>query len=72
MRTEKQTRKEIIDKQLELSGWNINDQAQVTIEYDIYVGSIREPQIPYQGYQLKLCLINTKTTEKIDYLKPLD
>ena len=54
MKSEKQTRKDIIDKQLELSGWNINDQTQVTIEYDIYVGlpeGLSEPQTPYQGHQ---------------------
>ncbi len=54
MKSEKQTRKEIIDKQLELSGWNINDKTQVTIEYDIYVGlpdGISDPQTPYQSHQ---------------------
>jgi len=54
LKTEKQTRKKIIDKKLEKAGWNINDLTQVVEEYDIQVGPIegvREPQTPYQGHQ---------------------
>lgn len=52
--TEAQTRKILIDKQLIEAGWNINDQTQVTIEYDINVGlpdEVNEPQTLYQGHQ---------------------
>jgi type I restriction enzyme R subunit len=51
---EAKTRKELIDKQLQEAGWNINDQTQVGIEYDISVGlpeGVSEPQTPYQGHQ---------------------
>lgn len=51
---EAKTRKELIDKQLQEAGWNINDQTQVGIEYDISVGlpdGVNEPQTPYQGHQ---------------------
>lgn len=48
------TRKEKIDNQLLEAGWNINDQSQVAIEYDINIGlpdGVSEPQTPYQGHQ---------------------
>ncbi len=53
-KTEKQTRKEIIDKQLQLSGWNISDQTQVTVECDIHIDLadiIAEPGASYQIHQ---------------------
>jgi type I restriction enzyme R subunit len=51
---EAKTRKHLIDKQLKEAGWNIDDQTQVGIEYDINVGlpdGVSEPQTPYQGHQ---------------------
>ncbi|MBD1261516.1 DEAD/DEAH box helicase family protein [Maribacter polysiphoniae] len=51
---EAKTRKDLIDKQLQQAGWNITDQTQVGIEYNINVGlpeGVNEPQTPYQGYQ---------------------
>jgi len=54
VKTEKQTRKQIIDKQLERAGWNVSDRTQVVEEYDISVGlpeGVREPITPYQGHQ---------------------
>ncbi|MBK9593145.1 MAG: hypothetical protein IPO32_17155 [Crocinitomicaceae bacterium] len=51
---EAKTRKELIDIQLQQSGWNVNDQTQVMIEFDINVGlpdGVCEPQTPYQGHQ---------------------
>jgi type I restriction enzyme R subunit len=51
---EAQTRKEIIDKQLQEAGWNINDQTQVISEFDIKVDlpeGVSEPLTPYQGHQ---------------------
>lgn len=51
---EANTRIEIIDKRLAEAGWNISDQSQVVIEYDINVDlpeGVEEPQTPYQGHQ---------------------
>ena len=51
---EAKTRKEIIDHHLMLAGWNVNDQTQVIIEFDINVVSpdrACEPQTSYQGHQ---------------------
>lgn len=51
---EAQTRKELIDKQLQEAGWNINDQTQVISEFDIKVelpDGVSEPLTPYQGHQ---------------------
>ena len=36
-RTEAQTRVELIDKHLEISGWNVKDPTQVVQEFDILV-----------------------------------
>lgn len=50
---EQHTRKEIIDKRLAESGWNINDSTQVVLEYDIVVDAnlVREAATPYAGHQ---------------------
>ncbi len=51
---EAQTRKKLIDKKLAEAGWNISDNTQVSLEFDINVGlpeGVREPQTPYQGHQ---------------------
>lgn len=37
-RTEADTRREIIDKNLEKAGWKINDPTNVSLEFDIYLG----------------------------------
>ncbi|MFT7681214.1 MAG: type I restriction enzyme R subunit [Moritella dasanensis] len=53
-KTEAQTRVELIDKQLESSGWKVNDPTQVIHEFDIIVGlpdGIKKPQTPYQRHQ---------------------
>ncbi|HKI60590.1 MAG TPA: DEAD/DEAH box helicase family protein [Mariprofundaceae bacterium] len=53
-KSEAQTRAELIDQQLGMSGWNVNDPTQVIEEYDIQVGlpeGVKEPQTPYQGHQ---------------------
>jgi type I restriction enzyme R subunit len=52
-RNEAQTRKKIIDKRLNLTGWDIKDPSQVTEELDIWIGlpnGVKEPQTPYQGH----------------------
>ena len=54
MKTEQQTRAEMIDKQLAKAGWNVNDPTQVVQEYDILVDfqeGVAEAQTPYQGHQ---------------------
>jgi type I restriction enzyme R subunit len=54
MKTEQQTRAELIDKQLQKAGWNVDDPTQVVQEYDILVdlpGGVAEAQTPYQGHQ---------------------
>lgn len=51
---EAKTRKELIDKHLLQAGWNVNDQTQVMIEFDITVsfpGGVSEPQTLNQGRQ---------------------
>lgn len=53
-KTEAQTRQEIIDKQLEASGWDVNDLTQVTQELDIQVDlpeGIKEARTQYEGHQ---------------------
>jgi len=37
-KNEAQTRREIIDKNLEKAGWKVDDPSQVSIEFDIYLG----------------------------------
>ena len=52
-KNEAQTRKQIIDKRLSLSGWDIKNSLHVTEELDIWVclpAGVREPETPYQGY----------------------
>jgi type I restriction enzyme R subunit len=54
MKTEAQTRTELIDKQLENSGWNVKDATQVVAEYDIPTAlpeGISEPRNSYDGHQ---------------------
>ncbi|MDD2775084.1 MAG: type I restriction-modification enzyme R subunit C-terminal domain-containing protein [Gallionella sp.] len=53
-KSEAQTRSELIDQQLALSGWNVKDPTQVIEEFDILTGlpeGIFEPNSPYQGHQ---------------------
>ncbi len=43
---EAKTRKAIIDKRLQIAGWNVNDHTQVVEEFDINVflhGVVNEP-----------------------------
>ena len=51
--TESQTRKEIIDSQLQAAGWNVNDSTQVKEEFDIHVDlpeGIKEARTKYEGH----------------------
>ena len=53
-RTEAQTRADLIDQQLALSGWNVKDPTQVIEEFDILTvptEGVAEPRTPYQGHQ---------------------
>ena len=51
--TEAQTRKELIDKKLLQSGWNVADRSLVVEEYDIELTGdfVCEPGNPYSGHQ---------------------
>ncbi len=52
--TEAQTRADLIDQQLALSGWNVKDPTQVIEEFDILTvltEGVAEPRAPYQGHQ---------------------
>ncbi|MBI2354731.1 MAG: DEAD/DEAH box helicase family protein [Deltaproteobacteria bacterium] len=56
MKTEKQTRQELIDKRLALAGWNVRDPSQVTEELDIDLSAagrerVSEPVSPYDGHR---------------------
>ena len=54
MKSEKHTRKELIDIQLQQAGWNVADRSQVVEEYDIRIGlpeGFTEPKTQYQGHQ---------------------
>jgi type I restriction enzyme, R subunit len=53
-KTEAQTRSEIIDQQLALSGWNVADPSQVVEEFDILTSlpeGLAEARTPYEGHQ---------------------
>lgn len=53
MKTEQQTRIELIDAALKKAGWNVNDPQQVVQEYDILVDpfKVAEAGTPYGGHQ---------------------
>ncbi len=53
MKTESQTRKEIIDNRLRQAGWNVSDRTQVIEEFDIVVDEnlVKEAPTPYAGHQ---------------------
>ncbi len=56
MKTEKQTRIELIDANLALAGWDVNDPSQVIQELDIYIRSAGQPAAadsgnPYEGHR---------------------
>ncbi len=54
MKTEKQTRKEIIDKKLLQAGWKVDDRTKVIEEFEIEVGprnETQEPRAPYHNLQ---------------------
>ncbi|MBR9846385.1 MAG: DEAD/DEAH box helicase family protein [Algicola sp.] len=71
---EKQTRKQIIDKNLLLAGWNISDQTQVVIESTMGSETLREPyndySIQFNDYVLlgkdgkSLAVVEAKRTTK--------
>lgn len=53
-KSEAQTRSELIDQQLALSGWNVQDPTQVVEEFDIRTElppGVAEPRTPYEGHQ---------------------
>ena len=76
--TEAQTRKDLIDKQLQSAGWDVSDRAQVIAEFDIKVDlpdGVKEPRTQYEGHQFSdyvllgkhgkpLALVEAKKTSK--------
>ena len=53
-KSEAQTRSELIDKRLALSGWNVADPTQLVEEFVILTslpGGIAEARTPYEGHQ---------------------
>jgi hypothetical protein len=53
-KSEAQTRSELIDQQLTLSGWNVRDPTQVVEEFDILTSlpeGVAQPRTPYEGHQ---------------------
>jgi len=78
LKTEKETRKDIIDKKLSQAGWKVNDRTQVLEEFEIEVGprnETREPSSPYHNLQFSdyvllgkdakpLAVIEAKKTSK--------
>lgn len=78
VKTEAQTRSEIIDKLLEDSGWNVKDPMQVIEEFDILTAlphGVAEPRSRYDGHQFSdyvllgkdgkpLAVIEAKKTSK--------
>lgn len=54
MKSEAETRKEIIDKKLKDAGWDVHNLSHVSQEFDISVSlpeGIAEPRTPYEGHQ---------------------
>lgn len=54
MKTEAETRKELIDAKLYAAGWDVNNLTQVSQEFDISVplpDGVAEPRTPYEGHQ---------------------
>jgi type I restriction enzyme R subunit len=54
IKSEAQTRSELIDQQLGLSGWNVKDSTQVVEEFDIVTTLpevVSQPRTPYEGHQ---------------------
>jgi type I restriction enzyme R subunit len=54
MKTEAETRKELIDAKLYKAGWDVNNLTQVSIEFDISVplpAGVAEARTPYEGHQ---------------------
>jgi type I restriction enzyme, R subunit len=52
--SESQTRSELIDSQLAVSGWDVKDLTQVIEEFDILTSlplGVSEPRTPYEGHQ---------------------
>ncbi|WLI89244.1 DEAD/DEAH box helicase family protein [Massilia sp. R2A-15] len=54
IKSEAQTRSELIDQQLAVAGWNVKDLTQVIEEFDILTTlpeGVSEPRTPYEGHQ---------------------
>ena len=54
VKSEAETRKELIDQKLKAAGWDVNSLSHVSQEFDISVPlpeGISEPRTPYEGHQ---------------------
>ncbi len=54
MQTEAQTRKVLIDNQLQSAGWDVSDRTQIIEEFDIKIDlpdGVKEPRTLYEGLQ---------------------
>ncbi len=62
-KSEAQTRSELIDQQLALSGWNVKDPTQVVEEFDILTAlpeGVAESRTPYEGHQFSYYVLLDK------------
>jgi type I restriction enzyme R subunit len=63
MKTEKLTRKEIIDIRLKQADWNVTDRTQVIEEFDIHLTVSEAPATSYSGHQFSETRQNEKHIE---------
>lgn len=67
-KSESQTRSELIDHHLALSGWNVKDHTQVVEEFDILTGlreGVAEPRTSYEGHQFSDYVLLSKSSKPI-------
>ncbi len=68
-RSEAETRREIIDKNLRKAGWEINDPSHVSLEFDIYLGNRMlvkdEFRTPFTDHQFVDYLLLGKDTKPL-------
>ncbi len=65
MKNEKGTRKEIIDHRLLEAGWNVADRTQVIEEFDIVLGGVDDPMMPYAGHQFSDYVLLSKDNKPL-------
>jgi type I restriction enzyme R subunit len=67
MKTEQQTRKQLIDAELKKAGWNVDDPGQVVQEYDIIADPLQvaEACTPYSGHRFSDYVLLGRTRKPI-------